>query len=661
MSENIWSHFGVEPITDRDNVNIIGFDNGAGNCCACLGEITLNGFNAKHLCFDVGHNIDQLWTLFVVAEKDEVTVEYVGEEAFRAIGEPGTLLAVNFKRPLNDLSREQCETMEQFSYRQIMHRFFKGALLKVFQHNADQLKSKDRSVIFVGRPASRIWQKYDCDYQKLLCQEMECAIRQLNKGAYTNHKLDIVIYSEAQAALAYEYSQGNIKPAEKVLILDFGSSTFDAVLVHQRRIITEYSRQIGAGMVDENMADLLFAGGDEGKLKNIDLRRKLRKNAAGIFVGVASLPEVLGKCREEKERYYGSDGKKQQRGILYVQTNKGELKQIVDPDFMKKVIDKIPVRVQDSYEEGEALRPFQGYIDYPSFSAATDAFIKGVKKACKDKGMMPDRVILTGGASVMPFIREIICDEDNFGADILDAYSMNPAFSVGEGLAFMGFVESARYETFCKYETIISENVNNFGTAIHSAITSAYVDISWDSLIKDFEVWAVCDKYGNTLASGIQGAGLSIPVEEVSANLQGKLDEILKDISQGLSESFRELFGDNMEANYRYNINSADIKSIIMKEKKLQVATYSRRALLGFWNGIFIDLNAPLSLTERRRIVNRVKGRKQQVRDELSGQFNSKAFLVLDPIKNLLKQGMTEALESYLNECTPYFVEMAEK
>lgn len=660
MSENIWSHFGVEPITDRDNVNIIGFDNGAGNCCACLGEITRNGFNAKHLFFDVAHNMDQLWTCFAVADKEEGPEDYVGEEAFRHIEESGTFLAVNFKRPLNDLSREKCETMAELSYRQIMHRFFKGALLNVFEHNGDQLMGKDRSVIFVGRPASRIWQKYDRDYQKLLCQEMECAIRQLNKGAYENHKLDIVIYSEAQAALAYEYSHGNIDPAETVLILDFGSSTFDALLVHQRKIITEYSRQIGAGMVDENMADLLFADGDEGKLQSIDLRRKLRESIS--FMGESGLADVIGhQCREEKEKYYGSDGKRQKRGNLYAQTKKGELQQNVNPNFMEKVIRKIPVRVQDSYEEGEALRPFQGYIDYPSFFAATDAFIKGVKEACQDKGRMPDRVILTGGASVMPFIREIICREDNFGADILDERSMNPAFSVGEGLAFMGFVEAARYETFCKYEKIISEKVNNFDTAIRSAITSAYVDISWDSLIKDFEVWAVCDKYGNTLTSGIQGAGLSIPVEEVSANLQGKLDQILEDISQGLSESFRKLFGDHVKADYCYKVNAADIQSIIMKEEKLQVATYSKGALLGFFGGIFTDFNAPLSLTERCEKVNRVRERKQQVRNELSNQFNSKAFSVLDPIKNLLNQGMTEALESYLNECTPYFVEMAEK
>ena len=661
MSENIWSHFGVKPITDRDNVNIIGFDNGAGNCSACLGEMTTNGFNAKHLFFDVAHNFDQLWTWFAVRDKDQVIEDYVGKEAFRVIQEPGSLLALNFKRPLNELSQEKCETMPELSYRQIMHRFFKKALLTVFEHNVDQLMIKDRSVIFVGRPASQIWQKYDCDYQKLLCQEMECAIRQLNKGAYANHKVDIVIYSEAQAALAYEYSKGNINPAETVLIIDFGSSTFDAVLVYQRRIITEYSRQIGAGMVDENMADLLFADGDEGKLQSMDSRRELRKSVSNIFTAAASLPETIGDCRREKENYYGSDGKRQKRGILFAQTTKGELEQNVNPDFMEKVIHKIPVRVQDSYEEGQALRPFHSYIDYPSFSAATDAFIKEVKEACQDKGRMPDRVILTGGASVMPFIREIICREDNFGADVLDERSTNPAFSVGEGLAFMGYVEAARYETFCKYEKIISEKVNHFDTAIRSAITSAYVDISWDSLIKDFEVWAVCDKYGNTLKSGIQGAGLSIPVEKVSANLQGKLDQILKDISQGLSESFRKLFGNNVKVDYRYSVSAADIKDIIMEEEKLRVASYDRNAMFGFFGGIFKDFNKPLSLTERRENVNRVKERKQQVRDKLYDQFYSKACLVLYPIKNLLNQGMTEALESYLNECTPYFVEMTEK
>ncbi len=653
MDGSIWRHFDVEPIQDRNDVNIIGFDYGAGNCCACLGQMTMNGFNAKHLEFDPGHNEKILETYFALSGSADV----VGQEAMRHLDGKGRNAAAGFKRPLNDLSLEKCGSIPDLTYRQVMQRFFRRALLRVFINNPDQLKEKGRSVIFVGRPAREIWQKHDRDYQKLLSQELEDAVRKLKN--YPEHKVDVMIYSEAQAALAYEYSQGNIDPREAVLIIDFGSSTFDAVLVHHREIVTEYSRQLGAGMIDEILTDLLFAQGDLTKLQSVDSRLELRRQVSDSLISASQLPETIVKARKRKEEYYGPEGTDRNKGLLDAQTKEGELEIRVNADCMERVIHRVPVRVQDSYEEGQELKPFQGYRDYSSFYAATDAFIKGVKRACLEKSRMPNRIILTGGASVMPFIRELICHEDNFGPSAVDEKSMNPAFSVGEGLAFMGYVEAVRHETFCRFKTAIGEKVEHFDTAIRSAIVSAYVDISWSSLINDFEVWKVSDKYGNTLTSGIQGAGLPIPVKLVSSNIQEKLNELLQDISEGLQKSFSELFGDNLRTVYGYRVDTKKIEAVIDSQPDLKVASFSRAAMLGFFRGIFTNADTPLTMEERAEIVKRVKERRQQVRDNLQSQFRIKALSALEPMKDILKEGMTEALEGYMSGCTPDCVEIS--
>ena len=89
--KDVWAKNNIEPVSDKNQANILGYDYGAGNNCACLAGMPYNGFVAGHLWYDVGHTDDNLYTVYTVGDG----VDIVGEEATKREGEKK--IAVNFK------------------------------------------------------------------------------------------------------------------------------------------------------------------------------------------------------------------------------------------------------------------------------------------------------------------------------------------------------------------------------------------------------------------------------------------------------------------------------------------------------------------------------------------------------------------------------------
>lgn len=657
MKENIWKRFGVRPLENRDEANLIGFDNGAGTSCACLGEMTIQGFNAKHLSFDQSHEINTLYSVFALSQEEDI----VGDEAVRHEDSQG--VCTNFKRPLNDLCEEICPTIPALTYKEVMKRFFQRAVCHIFENNADQLKGKERTVLFVGRPASQVWEECELEYQRLLKTGLQEMISSMKH--YEGHQVDVIVYSEAQAALAYEYSQENIVSQEAVLILDCGSSTFDAVLVCDRKILAEYSRQIGAGMLDELMTDELLLGDSREDMEDVDVRLSMREKMRKELIAAAGWSELTLTARKLKELYYGPNGKGGMKGLFGCYTKSGEHERIVDEEFMEKVIYKIPIRIEDSYSDMDEIHPFYGCHEYPSFYEAVKAFMKECKERCEKADRLPDRVVLTGGASVMPFLGKLVREQFGdavFGEDqegIVVERSQNPAFSVGEGLAFMGYLETVRYENFYKYTERIDNWIDSSNHIIRHAIKNAYVDAAWNSLIQDLEEWCKSDRYGETLREGIQGNGFPLPVESIAEAIQKELLLFTQKMAEELSEEFRKLFGESLTLSYDYKVEKQSIQTILRFQKELNRAKFAKWTLFGLLRATFVDLDTPIDRQERQKQVERIKRRRKYVLRELEEQFWNKSNLVLRPITEEIRREMVDSLEQYLEECTPYFVEMA--
>lgn len=660
--KDVWAKNNIEPVSDKNQANILGYDYGAGNNCACLAKMEYNGFVAAHLKYDTGHVDDNLYTVFTTVNG----VDIVGEEAAKREGEKK--IAVNFKMPLTEECENGCRDIPELPNKEVMRRFFQKALTDIFQYNRE-LQGKKRTVVFVGRPSSQIWEETEEAYRQLLMKGLEKKLHTIPN--YEDHKVDIIIYSEAMAALAYEYSQGNIKPDEAVLIIDCGSSTFDAVLVKNRRILTEYSRQLGAGQIDEIMTDMLLAQGDQECMTSVAAREKMREEKSRLISGADSRPELVIDARKIKEMFYGKNGSETNPQVLTCRVfeERKRIIQYFDEASMEQVIFHVPVEVQPSYDDDHELRPFleehaftHHGSEFPSFYDAAKDFMEGTVRACKNKGVQPDRVILTGGASVMPFIDELV--KEYFGLSAFDdrqnvARSKNPAFSVGEGLAFMGFVEVAKRESLINYREKIDQYIDKPEVAlvIRNAVKQAYTQEGWNYLIRDLEVWAVSDIYGKTINSGIQGKGFCQPTRKMAQDIQKTLDAICKDISQMLSEEFKKLFKTKGSVAFHYRLSNNKILKIINECEAMHRIKYNSIDLFGWWGGIFTSFNTERTLPERRQFLTNIKKHESQVKEGLGKQFWEKSQLIVEDFQSLLKTEMKEALESYMEDCTPYFVE----
>lgn len=658
MRVTCWEEFGV-PFESGKDTALVGVDLGAGNCsCAIVDESRVS--KVKPLYFDADATSLNLYTAFSYnANKIFLGNEAAGTAGDKTVSGPYT----DFKRPPGDSAKEHYNgILANPTYEELMRRFFQGIVQRIFDSNVALRESK-RVILFVGRPASDRWLKNSVDYQKLLTQGIEI------KGF--DGEVHVMICSEAQAALAYEYSNKNIRPGEVVLIVDCGSSTFDAVLVKDREIIDEYSRQLGAGQIENLMYAKILSQGDDAVMQNVEKRKKMVIEKSAKLLTYRKGYHIL-KLREKKEQYFGSEGDNGDVDNLRyasITLPTGKLKQDIDTEFMDEILNKTPILVEFSYTGmGSDSRD----TTYPSFVAATRDFLEQTKKkVCDAKHMKVDRVILTGGASVMPFVSEQVrkvFGEHVFGFEggIEKKRTREPAFSVGKGLTFMGYVEYLKRSVLEKCLELIREELDVREDTIRSCLTDAYVDVGWDGLINDLRLWKDTDELGTTFREGIAGQGFDPPVEEIRQKIQRNLNDdrdangqTLKErIEQIIDMTFEELFG--CSADYALTVKLEVVKDTLDygddENHPLHKITYTRKMLLGsFTNGKGFD--EPLSVAERREYYNVVLGREEQVRSELKTQLWDKMENISPKVKNNLVEGLRDSLIDYLETITPFFVE----
>lgn len=653
MSEDTLKRFGVEPCAP-DGAIIMGFDNGAGNCCAALMETSvIGGCAMRRMSFDNAGKTTNLYTAYATAGDAEI----IGEEALRAGGDKRVY--VGFKRPPGTDSARQSYGGEfgAPTYEELMRRFFQKALRDAVKYNKGYLDSsgKKRILLFVGRPASQLWQEHEMEYQQLL-------LKNLHVPEFDG-KIDIIVYSEAMAALAYEYSKKQISREQPVLIIDCGSSTFDAVLVRGGALVGEYSRQLGAGEIEKLMLDLLLAEGDEASMNSVDARLRMRREKSARIDGAGRWAECVAELRQRKEDFYGTDGDNGSSSNAYTVrlTHDGgavrKARLDIDGNTMHKVVCDIPIRILDSYPETGAV---YGTSEYKSFYDATQAFMRGVKRMCARHGVGKVRVILSGGASVMPFIGELVRShfgEDAFGRDEAGRprpRSTNPAFSVGEGLAFMGYVLLLKYQVRRRMETLIRDRLEQMQSTVHGILLAPFVDEGWNALIRDLDLWAEKSAFGPSLDDAIAGNGFQFPAREISAKIEPSMQTLFRDVGAKISAALKPILGE-IDEPFSAGVDSKKIEEILKKTDQLKRIEYSKRVMFGFWTMMNTDMRKPVPREKRKTYVDLVRQRKSQVRASLNAQLLTRTRYALPAFNELLLDAMLKALDKYMDDIIPYF------
>lgn len=438
---NIFQHFGV-PVPDINQVNMISVDFGDGMLSANIAQYDSaeEKIACRPLYFDDAHQVMQypaaVYMEEETPEKDLLLMHQNNPAAAfynykRCPQTPQAKVKYGFDDEVEvERAGETIRTREsRLNYEQVMARAFNAVMNHLFACNAQSEQSLLSRVkptyIFVGRPSGTVWEKHDRYYAELLQSSLH--IKGYDQPVY------ILIQAESTAALAI-HTQGEqaITDDMYVLVLDLGSSTFDATLITPHGIPRggEDSRQFGANLLDEVLVMMLLSRMKEGMRLAMPHGLKLR-------------------VRRKKEEYYGPDGYSENRTTIYEYVVGGDEEEIelkLNKKTMREALesDRWPVKycTYMAHESGALIPQWR---KQPWLAACKEIFADFRERmaAFLPEGKTGfDRVILTGGVAIMP---EVIEAAQEIYGDVVTT-SKDRCFAVSQGLAYMLYVEARKQE-----------------------------------------------------------------------------------------------------------------------------------------------------------------------------------------------------------------------
>ncbi len=250
---------------------------------------------------------------------------------------------------------------------------------------------------------------------------------------------DPQVISESRAAFLYAKYAKTIALdvdllSKSALVIDIGSSTLDfAYIVDGREtgVGTFGDTHLGGGLIDEAVLRHAIA-----KSRDKDAIERVFARSRSWY----SYCEI--EARKLKEQYFSivsqnpSASVRKQLKLYYEGTQKLSLS--IDTPEMERIIN-------------EPLTALAGY----SFMQALEAALVNAKRLTQEHP--PQLVLLTGGASRMPFVQQL-CRETFESAVVV--ISPEPEFSIAKGLAYAGWVD---------------DNLRAFRSAIKNEITHEQV------------------------------------------------------------------------------------------------------------------------------------------------------------------------------------------
>lgn len=658
--ESLFLKFDVTP-DDPGKLNIIGFDLGAGESCACWIQNIAEKIEPTLLAWEFGKPIVKDFTAIRYGDDDTI---YLGDSAKDMRGDGLSMLYQNFKTA--PVGGSELEGYPDNSvdypptYRKLMQDFFQSLVVQLFKANP-KLDRSLRTVLVVGRPSSSVWEDCAKEYQELLTEGLaeRLAAADICDDQGNCCAVDVIVCSEAQAALAYECVKGNVGGEVTLMIIDGGSSTFDVTVIIGRKVAAEYSSNAGAGHIEDLMLDAALLAGSE-TLKQADAR---------LTAGKAAREELrdagndLMKMRKYKERYFG-DGNGGTMAFpedcdVFRTTKKGgvTIRCDVDPQFMDAVLTQYPLYVRGAAEP------------YPSYSGAIEAFLREVRQKCEERNELPQCIILTGGATAMPFVKELTGEVFGEVPPENIVRAQNPSFTVPFGLGYLGYWEFLKQKDVTKIWKRIEGNQEQILSAAQTHLITALVDSQWTLLKNRLLRWSKYEgKYKNenySINNVLEEKG-SIPVASVWLSLQSELEnsENITTVKNDINELFKNLFPD-AEMNFQFRIPKRDIKQVLDHFEGLRNHGVFDTIAIGFWNQLNNWLKTKFfNLTPtREELYLMVFLREDDIRSFIKNNYtrNSDIKEAAAQIEEAITVRLKEDVENYIREKTPFALEAHQK
>lgn len=559
MEKTLLERFDIPIPRSFDDVNLIGIDNGDGEISACLASWTMKQerFTLQDLKLDPADVKTKLPNAYWISPNEQRFVLDASESELTR-GDNG-LRYYNFKRcPGTPESKERFvkddREEDARSYEEVMSLGFGVAVRALYEKNPLVIDRNKPSIILVGRPSSVGWAQHEAEYAKLLEEGLKGKLRDI-----TQCPVRVAVQSESWAALARETDPhwGGIKRGEVVLILDNGSSTFDVTAIQLDGLTKggagEDSFQFGGNQLDNNLLQLL------------------RQEAERQYPGVefqSKHGHKLG-LRIKKEEYYGEYGDARQVSVYSVtlsgvRNDKGKAQKLlfhIDEDMMARALNEMPVSVFH-YERSIGPMILKRRIDCASWLSACrtvyESFYRKLSPLFTKPGdavhpKIPDRVILSGGVSVMPEARALVTEV--FGVE--PVITNLPNYSVSQGLAYVLGCEAQKAIYLQKLLKWLKETALPDAKSLRSSIIGAGADEDWDAMRKAMENWA--DAPRDCAISGWTeyyrkefNPNLDLPVQE-GARRWYQNNRLERVISEKLQAQFKRMFPEYADA-FQYTL-----------------------------------------------------------------------------------------------------------
>jgi len=411
------------------------------------------------------------------------------------------------------------------------------------------MNSNKQVILMIGRPSGNKWDK------------AEAAYKQLFEGlkVFGKEPVSIHVLSESFAALAQSVNDSEsieYKHEETVVCVDMGSSTADITCMCRGSVVYEYGISLGAHMIESNLLDYVIS----------EANRKFdREDNPFTLKDIDGYP--MPEFRVYKENYFGDSTKEPLcNEKMRLDLDDGVDCESVAVRLSEKVMDTVckntPIRFNDkNAPEGKAV--------YNSWYDACKTFYEKARTDIYkkiDNGQIPPIkvIVLTGGASRMSFVKELV--ESVFGDPkeigrhnhraFLIYQSREPSYTVSKGLAWISYnaakteqiLESVKRElpSLLKNET----DLPMLYYTVAKEIAPTFYDIChkemclWSKRTRNESLNQVLRNFVNPKCnSQIATANIRARISSAIIDWYNKGGVNVQSVMDSITDSFSEMFG----------------------------------------------------------------------------------------------------------------------
>ena len=460
-----------------------------------------------------------------------------------------TLLDKSVDDALDDKMREKI----------IRQQAFKAFIQEVYKRvcKCEFWEEETCNEIFIASPTK--WNEKDKrDYREFV----ESAINEINQEK--NRKPISIgwVMNESDAAYFAFKDTKICKENGVVLIVGFGSSTIDFTLMIDgiKQNIDNLSCRDGASNVEITLFDDFLANNPDVAKQIQDATAKIREKSGNPYYDEAA--NILYQFRKQKEIAYAGG----QKHIFFLYENPcGDNSIVLTPQII-------------NFES--KIEPYKNQVK-KDFEHLRDELLH----ANILNGRKIDHIILTGGASMMPWVKtsleEVFNEKDRFGRDVFGKEVIidkeNPSFVVAKGIANYAYeLHKCKEEVIEMFDEWWKENnkeIRNDIETITNNEIKRYMQNGVEGVLQEYindDVHTTYIDLANKIQRYLEQASqdpnnLKKMSSSICSNLEGKLSPIVADI---LAKHFNKKVGCQINIQgLRFSVDNKKVVSFIKSTK----------------------------------------------------------------------------------------------